>query len=129
VLYFAGDRSICELLSYLMHILPSALRIAGRSMYRHNTFSAVVVRCKDIANDQHKWIVGNVLQYADLQYDLFGVVPYTGGGHLLHLMLREHNVVALNCVRGRFPALWQILACAEPMPSSHIGVSHCMPHL
>ena len=122
------DNITCELLSYLIHTLPSTLRIPGCSPYRHNAYSAVVLRCKDTTNEQHKWIVENVMYYVELQHDLFGIIQGTRHQTLLQMIRQEKNTLVLNYIQRKFPVLEPFLLSQATIPDSFYSFKQMTTH-
>jgi len=96
------DPLMREVLDFLIHACPAALRISSRSPLRHDAFSAVIQRCDCPQNPQHQWIVQNVMQYADLERDILGVVPGTNHLLLLDMVKRASNVLVLQFIARKF---------------------------
>jgi len=92
-----------ELLSYLIHTCPDALRItSGHPLQKYNTgFTAVVRRCVHPEQKRDQWIVENVMQYADLHRDVYGVVTDTNMT-LLDLAKSCNNVLVLQFFARKF---------------------------
>jgi len=97
-----ADPLMRKVLDFLIHACPAALRISSRSALRHNAFSAVIQRCDCPQNPQHQWIVQNVMQYADLERDILGVVPGTNYLLLLDVVKRASNVLVLQFIARKF---------------------------
>jgi len=105
---FEADPSMQELLDFLIQCdaCPEALKISSRSTGRHNAFYAVITRCNHPGSlnrsPRLQWIVHNVMQYADLEHDIYVIVPGTNNLTLLKLIRCENNVVVSEFLACKF---------------------------
>ena len=97
-----SDAVMQELLHYLIHAAPATLRITGRTRGRHNAFTAVVDRCNNADDPQHRWIVESVMQYARLDEDILGVISHTGTETLVQRARRQSNTLVLAYIASKF---------------------------
>jgi len=107
----SGENAVMEeLLRYLINFAPETLRITGRTTYtnsglvprQHNAFTAVVERCGNADDPQHRGIVESVMRYALLDEDILGIVPHTGNLTLLQLAQSRNNTLVLAYIADHF---------------------------
>jgi len=99
-----------ELLRYLINFAPETLRIFGRidctvtrlNVRQNNAFTAVVERCGNADDPQHRGIVESVMRHARLNEDILGIVPDTENQTLLQLAQAHNNTLVLAYIANHF---------------------------
>ena len=92
-----------NMMLWLIDECPQALRMSSNGKGRkHNVFAMVVELYNRPDNKKHKEIVGRVMKYADVDEDIYGVVPETGGETLLAYARSHGNNLVLEFFRTHF---------------------------
>jgi len=88
-----------NMMLWLIDECPQALRMSSNGKGRKHNVSTMVV---DSDNKKKIEIVGRVVNYADVDDDIYGIVPETGGETILAHARRHGNNLFLEFFRNQF---------------------------
>jgi len=92
-----------NMILWLIDECPPALRMcSNRKGQKHNVFTMVVNLYNRPDNEKHKEIVRRVMKYADVDEDIYGIVPGTEGETLLAYARSRSNNLVLDFFRTHF---------------------------